>query len=414
MNILYKSAVQLYRLGIRIAALRSPKARAWQDGRVDLFEKIKTFRAAHPGYLVWFHCASLGEFEQGRPVIEGLRRDRPEAVIVVTFYSPSGYEIRKNYAAADGVFYLPLDTEKNAEQFLSALLPDLVVFVKYEFWYYHLKAVKNRHIPLLLISALFRKKQLFFKAYGGAYRKMLPLFDRIFVQDKTSADLLQSIDYQNFTLAGDTRTDRTADIAASNKRIEKSEVFAGKSPVLVCGSTWSPDEDLLTAVMTDPAFADWKFIIAPHEIHAAHLNRLEAKISLPCVRFSAAGTKYLQKARVLIIDNIGMLSALYRYGAAAYIGGGFGVGIHNTLEPAAYGIPVIFGKKYKKFAEAVSLVQTGGGFSVQTAEDLRAVFLKLNNADFRAKAGAKARVYIDENRGATAVILKYIDKLKES
>ena len=405
---LYNFGIFLYRLGIGIASFFNPKAQLWVAGRQDLFPKITTFREQNEGQLIWFHCASLGEFEQGRPVIEGIKKEMPDWKIVLTFYSPSGYEIRKNYSQADAVFYLPLDTKKNARKFVDALRPDYAVFIKYEFWYHHLFELNQRSIPIILISAVFRKEQIFFKTYGRLHRKMLSFFEYIFVQDELSQNNLLSIDIQQVKISGDTRIDRVLSIAQAGKSIPKAARFKDDAPLLVCGSTWGQDEKILAEVMANKAFADWKFVIAPHEVGEKHLKQIEAILPLSFIRFSTINEQDLSNYRVLLIDNIGLLSSLYRYGDLAYIGGGFGAGIHNTLEPMAHGLPVIFGPKYQKFTEAVYLVNSGGGFVVNDSQDLNKVFINLIEEEKRKKAAIKAKNYILENEGASVEVLDFI------
>ena len=411
MTFLYNIAVFLYRLGIGAAAFFNPKAAAWIAGRKNLCAKVRRFRQENPARLIWLHCASLGEFEQGRPVAEGLKSQHPAALIVITFYSPSGYEIRKNYAGADAVFYLPLDTRRRVRAFISALQPDAVIFVKYEFWYHHLQELRERNIPVLLISAVFRRRQIFFRWYGGLHRRMLHCFTHLFVQDKLSLQNLQSLNIQSITVAGDTRIDRALTHVTRAAPIPVAEKFAAGEQVLVCGSTWPPEETMLTEIMQREELRHWKFIIAPHEIGEGHLAEIEQKLPVSPVRFSQAEESDLGAARVLLIDNIGMLSSLYRYGAAAFIGGGFGAGIHNTLEPAAWAVPVIFGPKYEKFPEAVAMSERGGGFAITNAEELAALLIRFADAEERQKSGRRAKEYLTENAGGSAVILQYLRKI---
>lgn len=408
MLFLYNLGIYIYRILIGLAAIFNPKARLWVSGRVDLFEKISNFRVSNEGKLVWIHCASLGEFEQGRPVIESLKKQRPDWKIMVTFYSPSGYEIRKNYEAADAVFYLPLDTKDNAQKFVKSLRPDVAIFVKYEFWYHHLRTLATHDIPTILISSVFRKNQIFFRSYGSLHRQILSFFTKIFVQDRLSFENLQSIDIQHIELSGDTRIDRVLSIAKAQKKIEKATIFKEKNKILICGSTWEADENIIAEVISAPAFLGWKFIIAPHEIDEAHLLSIEKKMPLPTIRFSKINTENAAENRILLIDNIGLLSALYSYGDLAYIGGGFGAGIHNTLEPMAHGLPVIFGPKYHKFGEAVYLTKSKGGFAIENAGDLREIFLSLSDGNQRDKAAKSAKQYILENQGASEGVVQWI------
>lgn len=404
----YNLGIFFYRMAIGIASFFSPKAQLWISGRSGLFLKIKTFREKNEGKLIWFHCASLGEFEQGRPVMEGLKEKQPDWKIIVTFYSPSGYEIRKNYKLADAVFYLPLDTKKNAQKFVNALRPHYAIFVKYEFWYHHLSELNQRAIPTLLISAIFRKEQIFFRWYGGLHRQMLTFFEQIFVQDKLSLQNLQDIDIQNIILSGDTRIDRVLSISKEGKTIPNIATFKGDSPLLICGSTWGKDEEILAEVIANDKFSNWKFVIVPHEIDEKHLKKIETILPLSSVRFSEMKERNLSDFRVLLVDNIGLLSALYRYGNFAYIGGGFGAGIHNTLEPMAHGLPVVFGPKYRKFSEAVYLFNSGGGFSIRNEIDLQNVFMNLSDEKIRRIAADKSKKYILENEGASAVVIDYL------
>lgn len=406
---IYNIAIFFYVSAIRIAAKFSPKAKLWVAGRRGLFQEIKKFREDNLGQLIWFHCASLGEFEQGRPVIELWKQRFPDWKIVISFYSPSGYEIRKNYDQVDAVFYLPADTKSNARKFINTLQPDIAIFVKYEFWYHHLNELSNLNIPTYLISAIFKENQIFFKWYGQLHQKMLSFFNYIFVQNKKSAQLLHSTNCHEHSTVGDTRTDRVADIVAKKKNIQVAADFSAHHEILVCGSTWEADEDLLAKTSIKNVLQNWKIIIAPHEINESHLNQIENKFP-NSIRYSEANKENIRSAQVLIIDNIGMLSSLYAYGDIAYIGGGFGVGIHNTLEPAAHGLPIIFGSKYQKFSEAIALIQKEAAFSISNEEDLEQVLIKLQDSKYRAGAGKKAADYISTNLGATEKIVSYLSK----
>lgn len=406
MLLLYDLGIQFYLLAIRLAAFFNKKARLWWNGRENWYEKMRMAipADAHP---VWIHCASLGEFEQGRPVIESLKQQHPDVKILLTFFSPSGYEIRKNYAQADYVFYLPADTARNARKFLHAVQPRLAIFVKYEFWYHYLHQLSKRNITTYLISAIFHPKQPFFNWYGRFFRRMLPFFTKIFVQNEASAKLLRQIDVHHFEIAGDTRIDRVVEIAKQAKTFPIIEQFVGNQPVLTAGSSWPPDEAILLEFINQNTNNGWKYIFAPHDISESHIlqivQRFHATVSV--VRFSQA-TDSVENAQVLIIDNIGMLSSLYRYGKIAYIGGGFGAGIHNTLEPIAFGLPVLFGPKYEKFEEAVQLVRNGGAFVVKNTNDFSEIFLHLNTEAAYQKASQAARNYVIENQGATERIIQ--------
>lgn len=409
MSFFYTLGISAYLFLIRIAALFNSKAKLWSQGRKNWAQRLHDELTAkrRPGQtLIWVHSASLGEFEQGRPLMEAIKKERPEIFILLTFFSPSGYEIRKNYAQADLVCYLPADLPGNAKKFLAITQPQLAIFIKYEFWYNFLKALHEQEIPVWLIAALFRTQQPFFQTWGGWYLNILRGFDHFFVQNQSSADLLEEHQIQQYTLAGDPRIDRVLQIAAEAKTFPLVESFAQENSILMAGSTWAPDEALLAALWQNRDLCQgWKLIIAPHEIGASHLEQIEQKFAGNCVSYSQFETNKHAHCTVLIIDNIGMLSALYRYATLAYIGGGFGAGIHNTLEPMAFGLPVIFGPKYQKFEEAIVNVQEGGAFVVQQAADLQQVFAQLQGLDFRNQASNVVQRYLQNNRGATAKIM---------
>jgi len=413
MLLLYTLSIRLYGLGIHLASLFSPKARLWVDGRRDWPTKLARFNEQFPHDQnrprFWVHCASLGEFEQGRTLIEAIKQESPETIIILTFFSPSGYEIRKSYGHADGIFYLPLDTAKNAQQFLTLIQPSKVVFVKYEFWYHYLSSLKKAAIPTIVISAIFRPDQVFFRPYGAFFRKILHFFDHLFVQDQSSIDLLQSIDIHNTTKAGDTRIDRVAQIPSEGKAFPKIAAFLDEAPCLVVGSSWGPDEAILKESIQKSLPTEWKIIIAPHDISSTHLDSIEQLWGVDIIRFSALTKQPQKRCRFLLIDNIGMLQALYQYGKLAYIGGGFGSGIHNTLEPITFGLPVIFGPKYQKFEEAKQLIQAGGGFTISNAQELSDTFELLLEPNTYQKASSRARAYIENNQGGTEKILGYLD-----
>lgn len=353
---------------------------------------------------VWFHAASLGEFEQGRPVIERLKREKPETKILLTFFSPSGYEIRKNYAGADIVSYLPLDVPGNAWYFVNLVKPSKAIFIKYEFWPNYLLALQAENIPVVSISAIFRPEQVFFKDYGKWYKKLLLTFQHIFVQDKFSKELLQAHGINNVTVAGDTRFDRVYDLYQQAKQLPLIEEFVkGAEKVIVAGSTWPKDEELLVQYLR--LHPDVKLIMAPHEVHNSHIAEISKLLDGKFVRYSDANTDNVKTTNCLVVDIIGILSSIYRYANVTYIGGGFGVGIHNTLEAAVYGLPVVFGTNYQKFREARELIAVGGAFSISNYVTLEAQFdllLKDNNA------GKIAGEYVKSNTGATEMILKVL------
>jgi 3-deoxy-D-manno-octulosonic-acid transferase len=407
MQFIYCILIKLYYLTILIVSPFNIKAKAWLKGRKNLFERLK-IAVNGQANVVWFHCASLGEFEQGRPVIEAYRKQNPEHKILLTFFSPSGYEIRKNYDGADWIFYLPLDTKTNATKFLTIVKPIKVIFVKYEFWQNILKELHKNKMPVYLISAIFRKEQLFFKWYGGWYRKLLNCFTHIFVQNEESFKLLNSISIKHVSVAGDTRFDRVFEIASNAKIINVAAEFSQDHRVIVIGSAWSLDEEILIPYINKSA-EKIKFIIAPHEISESSLSRTEKNILIPLVRFSKANESDLKKARVLLIDNVGMLSSLYQYGNIAYVGGGFGKGIHNILEAAVFGLPVFFGHNYQRFSEAVDLISEKGAFSVNSYYELEEKFNELfENDAYCQKISNISKKFVENRIGATYKILEVI------
>lgn len=408
MVVIYNILICLYSGIIWLVALcGNQKAKLWIAGRRGIFKKLT--ENLKPGEKrIWVHAASLGEFEQGRPIIEKIKGQYPDYKIMVTFFSPSGYEVRKNYTGADYIYYLPADTLGNAKRFINLVKPEKVFFIKYEFWYNYLNTLRKQDIPVYLCSAIFRKNQLFFKWYGGWYLKILHMFSHMFVQTQESKELLASIGFINITITGDTRFDRVYDIALKAKEIPEIAIFAGVSQCLIAGSTWEPDEDLLSGYINTSALP-LKYIIAPHEIHISHIERLEKSIQKKVIRYSNWKKNTTGEYDVLIIDNIGMLSSLYRYGQVSYIGGGFGKGIHNTLEAATFGLPVLFGPNYQKFQEAKDLIDAGGAFSISTQQELN---LKLDKLFLDpvalCTAQRTAADYVKNNIGATDKILGYI------
>jgi len=418
LTLLYDFAIFGYTMLIRIAALFNLKAKLWVNGRRDLFEQLSeataSWKTGEHQFTVWVHCASLGEFEQGRPLIESLKRQYPQVRIVLTFFSPSGYEIRKNYPQADFVGYLPADTRRNAARFLALVQPDLAVFVKYEFWVHHLQALQKKQVPTLLISALFRKEQVFFKWYGGLFRKTLGAFSHIFTQNEGSAVLLSQLGLKAVTTAGDTRVDRVLQLAESAPSYPIVEAFQGTAKLLIAGSTWPEDEALLLPFLLETLPGDWKAVIAPHQTDTAHVQPILSALGVAAIPYSRATPESVATARFLVLDNVGMLSSLYQYGALAYIGGGFGTGIHNTLEPIAFALPVIFGPKYEKFEEARYLVENSGGFYIQNQAALIDAFSQLQVSDFYKKASETAKRYLLNNQGATTQIMEYIQRFISS
>ncbi|MCP3928457.1 MAG: 3-deoxy-D-manno-octulosonic acid transferase [Bacteroidetes bacterium] len=414
MLFLYNLSIRAYGLAIQIAALFNDKAKLWVRGRKNIFDDLrKDFPAEEP--IIWMHCASLGEFEQGRPLIEELKKKHSAIKILLTFYSPSGYEIRKEYPLADWVYYLPLDTPFNAKKFIFLVRPSLVIFVKYEFWYHFLNTLSDAKIPVVLISAIFRPKQLFFKWYGGLFRRLLSSFYHIFLQNASSAELLKKIGIFNFTITGDTRIDRVNNLSHKTPENEIVKSFSSDCNLMVCGSTWLPDEEILIEFINKQhKIEDWKFVFAPHDIASGHLKKIENKLKVPFLFYSKANTVSVKKKDVLIVDNIGLLSSLYRYGKIAYIGGGFGAGIHNTLEPAAFGLPIIFGPKFQKFEEANTLVETKGAFTINNLNDFEEIFQSLEDKHNYELASTSCQQFISKNIGASKEIIRYFEKHFES
>jgi len=410
---LYNIFLLLFRAGTRIAALFNPKAKNWVQGRKGIFKKLEQ-AIPKKEKIIWVHCASLGEFEQGRPVIEKLKFQIPNAKILLTFFSPSGYEVRKDYEGADWVFYLPADGPRNAKKILEIVHPSLVIFVKYEFWYYYLKKIKYRNIPLLLISALFRKDMSFFKWYGGLQRKILSRFDHLFVQDENSLRLLNEIGLGNIAcISGDTRYDRVIEIAGQFEPIPLLEEFTGTSKTLVAGSTWPEDEVMLQKTFQQLPAGSIKLIMAPHELYNNKLAALR-QLFPSAILFSELKEKkeLAHSSDCLIIDNFGMLSRLYRYGYITYVGGGLKkMGVHNVLEAAVYSKPVLMGPYYHKYIEAAGLVNSNGGIVVENEKAMAQVIGKLlhDSSRYSLSAGA-AGEFVRKNAGATQKILNFIQE----
>jgi 3-deoxy-D-manno-octulosonic-acid transferase len=405
MKFLYTWAIWSYGLLIKIAALYHPKAKKWVQGRKGLFDRLAK---ADIKNAIWIHAASLGEFEQGRPIIEAIRLKNPNQKILLTFYSPSGYEIKKNYKGVDLVSYMPLDTPRNAKQFIEIVQPKCAIFIKYEFWHHHIRALAHYKIPIYSVSALFRTDQIFFQWYGQFFKQSLHFFKYIFVQNQTSLDVLLDKGISNCLVAGDTRVDRVWDIRQQAKIFPLIETFSKGHEVLIAGSTWQTDEAILIEFCKEyQPNLPFKIIIAPHEINENHIQSLIRKIpiELDVVRYSNSKNLNVSEAEIMIIDNIGMLNAIYRYGKWAYIGGAFGAGLHNTLEPIAFGLPVVFGKKHQKFEEARWLVQHQGGFSIKDYQSFKNIMNQLSKAEFYNLASKKALTYIEQNRGASEIIM---------
>jgi 3-deoxy-D-manno-octulosonic-acid transferase len=409
MSTVYNLAIAAISALFRVAALFHPKAKAFVNGRRGLLSQIEKTFAGKNIPAIWMHCASVGEFEQGRPVLEAMRKQFPGYKLVLTFFSPSAYELRKNYSGADYIYYLPWDTKSNARRFLQAINPTLVIFVKYEFWYHYSRMVREKNIPLISISSIFRPQQLFFKSYGSFYRGILRNFSYFFVQNDQSLKLLRSIGIENAARAGDTRFDRVAQIVNNTDDIPIASAFKGSEKLMVVGSCWQEDFDVLMPLISEQRL---KFIIAPHEISESFISGIEKAFQGRAIRYSQAQGKNLEDFFVLIIDNVGLLSRLYRYGEFAYIGGAFGKGLHNILEAACYGVPVFFGNQnYEKFQEAVDLINLGGAFEVANYTDLKRKYEMLNVPENFVLACEVTRQYVHDNIGATEKILVYCRKV---
>jgi 3-deoxy-D-manno-octulosonic-acid transferase len=415
-GILYGIAIFFYNAAISIAALfNNQKAILWKDGRKNWEIKITSVLKGIERKRIWIHCASLGEFEQGRPVIEALKKQHPSVYIVLSFFSPSGYELRKNYPLADFVCYLPADSKKNARKFIEIVSPAYVIFVKYEFWYNYFFTLKKNKIPLYMISAIFRNSQIFFKWYGSIYRDMLSCVKHFFVQDENSASLLINNGFTNVSITGDTRFDRVAGVMNEKKNLDKIIQFSKNARLIIAGSTWPKDEEILFSVLENFLIDDVKIILAPHEVSENRIEEIISKASgflsgEKIIRYSS--TDNPENAKILVIDNIGILSYTYRYGTVAWIGGGFGKGIHNILEAATFGLPVIFGPEYKKFHEATTLINLGGAFSISNNEQANKILLNLLNDDkILNQCSEICRAYIKENIGATEKILSALPEL---
>jgi len=411
MRQVYTIGIYFYGLLVRTAALFNAKARLWRDGRTGLFTRAEAAlrdvdRRLNP--VIWFHVSSLGEFEQGRPIIEASRRNWPDSKILLTFYSPSGYEVRKSYPPADWVFYLPLDTPANARRWMDIVRPSMAVFVKYDFWFNLLNVLYRKQVPVYFISVMFRPSQHFFKWYGGWFRRQLDAVTWFFAQNRESAALLQSIGKNNVTVTGDTRFDRVFSIAANRQSFPNVEEFAGDCKVFICGSTWKEDEAILLPLIS-ALTPSVKFIIAPHDTSPDRIRYILERIGQPVVRYSELNTVNARKSDILLIDSVGILAQLYQYATLAYVGGGFGAGLHNIQEPVTFGVPVFFGPRYHKFREAVDLVGLGGAVCVNSRQELETKVREIleDRNRYRQMSELCSR-YVEENRGATEKVMRFL------
>ncbi len=410
--ILYNVFLFFFKTGIFISSLFNEKAGKWLKGRRNALERINE-KIDHESKIIWMHCASLGEFEQGRPLLEKIKTIYPVYKILLTFFSPSGFEAQKNYKGADWIFYLPLDGPSTARKFLETVNPVLVIFVKYEFWYYYLKKIKYRNIPLILVSALFRDDMSFFKWYGGLQRKMLSRFDHLFVQNQESMDLMNKIGLGKISsISGDTRFDRVIEIAQQFEPVKLISEFIQDAPAIVAGSTWPDDEQALSNAFNHLS-TKIKLIIAPHEVDEKHIQELK-KLFPEAVLYSQLNSEKLILSNILIIDSIGLLSKIYRYATICYVGGGLrNMGVHNVLEAAVYFKPVLFGPHYHKYKEAVGLVQSGGALSFDDPKKngamltglISGLLISKNEYDYCSKAAGS---FVESNRGATQKIMDYV------
>ncbi|WP_298305728.1 glycosyltransferase N-terminal domain-containing protein [Flavobacterium sp.] len=397
---------------VKLLALFSPKMKLFVDGRKEVFSILKS-KINTTDKTIWFHAASLGEYEQGLPVIEKIKVQYPNHKIVVTFFSPSGYEVRKNNTVADATVYLPLDTKSNAQKFIKAINPELVFFIKYEYWPNYLNKLKKLEIKTYLISGIFRENQAFFKWYGGFYRNALKTFDYFFVQNESSKNLIQSIGFNNVKISGDTRFDRVVAILERDNSLDFIEQFKNNKTTIVIGSSWPKDENLVVNYINN-APSNLKFIIAPHNIKSEQMANLKSQISKSTILFSEnVETRHalsLQEKNVFIIDTIGILTKIYSYADIAYVGGGFGnPGVHNILEPATFGIPIIIGPNYSHFAEVIALVHQEGCVSISNQNELNEALDNLVlNEDVRHEKGHICSTFVQMNKGATDIILKHI------
>jgi 3-deoxy-D-manno-octulosonic-acid transferase len=410
MNFLYNILVFIASIILSFLAIFNKKLKLFVNGRKETFSKISHLKNEN---VIWFHAASLGEFEQARPIIEELKKTEKQYKILVTFFSPSGYEVRKDYNLADIVCYLPLDSKLNARKFVEIVNPKFAIFVKYEFWPNILNELKKKDIPTILVSGILREKQIFFKFYGGFMRKSLEAFQHFFVQNQISKDLLKTINFDNVTVSGDTRFDRVSKILEQDNSLDFINEFKDNHYTVVAGSTWQEDEELLVNYINNEASQEDKFIIAPHNIKQEAILELQKSINKNTILYSKKTGEDLSKYQVFIIDTIGILTKIYAAADLAYVGGGLKTGLHNILEPATFGIPVVIGNKYNKFKEAVDLVKIGGCISINNQEEFTKNFITLkNDENFRKLTGVINKRYIADNLGATDLIMNYLkDKI---
>ncbi len=403
---LYNLCMVVYTALIRLVAPFYSKAQLWCGGRKGMYERMRSVIGDGEN-IVWIHVASLGDFEQGRPLVDYIKENYPDYKILLTFFSPSGYEVRKDYKNADYVFYIPADTKRDVRQFLDIVKPKVAIFVKYEFWLNMLLALRERNIRTFVVSAIFRRNSIFFNPFGSIWREGLRSFETIFVQNDASKELLASIGVTNVVVAGDTRFDRVVSIAESGERVAVVEQFKGDKRLFVAGSTWRADEEILVPLINNNP--DIKFVVAPHEIDEVRINKFISEIGGGAVRYTQLSKEGFENNQVLVLDTMGLLSRVYGTAEWAYVGGGFGAGIHNTLEAVVYGIPVAFGVKYRKFKEACDLIALGVGRSVRNEQELQSWFDELkSDSDYLTRLSAIAKVYVGQHRGVTEKVVNEI------
>lgn len=402
---MYSLAIYIYMLCAGVVSLFNRKARLLIRGHRDTWRILRS--QIGNGRYVWFHAASLGEFEQGRPLMERLRREHPEKRILLTFFSPSGYEVRKNYEGADVVCYLPFDTPLNARKFVRLAKPEMAFFIKYEFWRNYIDVLYHQEIPVYSVSSIFRENQIFFRPYGYKYARVLRRITHLFVQNEASRELLKRLGVTQVSVVGDTRFDRVIDIRRQARELPVAEAATRQGHVIVAGSTWPPDEDILIPYFN--SHPDCRLILAPHVVSEDHLREIEQKLQRPALRYSQATPESAARADCLLIDGYGLLSSIYRYATVAYVGGGFGVGIHNVPEAAVYGVPVFFGPNNRKFREARELIEAGGCFEIHSADDFNRQADRLfADAQALTQAGQAAGRYISSNAGATDAVFSVV------
>lgn len=412
MNILYNLFISLYGSGISVVSRFNPKARLWISGRKGWKERIKQ-SISPDDRIIWIHCSSLGEFEQGRPVMEKIRKEFPQHKIALSFFSPSGYEIRKDYRGADYIFYLPLDTPKNAKRLIKLLHPEVLILVKYEYWYNLLKRLQKKKTPVIVISAVIREDHIFFRPFGSWFRKRIASINHFFVQDLDSKNLLESINVHDATVAGDTRFDRVKEILHSDNQLEFIQNFKGNSKLIVAGSTWPDDEEILVKFINENLPDDWKLIFAPHNIKEKDILSLSEAIQKPTAIYTKSDENQIENSQILIVDTIGMLTKIYSYADIAYVGGGFTkTGVHNTLEPAVFGIPIIFGPNYENYFEAVDLIENEGAQRFKDQYDFDSKMgILISDESERKRRGKAAAEYILQKPNSSELIINYLKNL---